>query len=202
MPNIWEYRGVEGLVCAEVTTDTDATFATGTPFAIAGVAEIGKQTTTNSETHYYDNIPAIVINSTGSDTVTISTSGIPLDVVGRITGQKWDATKGALYEGIRDHKYWAIGYKTKKTDGTEMYVWRLKGTFAVPDENSNTEDDTASANGQELVYTGISTTHKFTNNNNKPCKSVVVDSGLGLTDVSSFFDAVQTPDSLTPNSAL
>lgn len=54
-----------------------------------------------------------------------------------------------------------IGYRTKTTDGTEILVWRLKGTFKIPDSDHATEDDGTDANGQEITYTGISTTHKF-----------------------------------------
>ena len=100
-------------------------------------------------------------------------------------------------EETRSVKYFAIGYKTKKTNGDEMYVWRYKGTFAVPDQTNTTENDTTDANGQELVYTGVSTSHKFTKTG-KGAKALVVDVAKELADVSAFFDTVTTPDTLAP----
>ena len=128
--------------------------------------------------------------------MTISASAIPLDVLATITGQNYDSATGALFEGVRDLKYFALGYKTKKTNGDEMYVWRLKGTFNIPDETNTTENDSTDANGQELVYTGIATTHKFTKTG-KGAKAVVVDVAKDLANVSTFFDTVTTPDTLT-----
>lgn len=196
LQEIVEYRGVEGLVAAEVLTDDDNEgYTTGTVFAIAGVAEISKTTDSSNEAHYYDNIPAVVVSNTSSDEVTISASAIPLDVLATITGQNYDQSTGALIEGPRDVKYFAIGYKTKKTNGDEMYVWRYKGTFNIPDQTNSTENDSTDANGQEIVYTGISTTHKFTKTG-KGSKALVVDVAKELADVSTFFDTVTTPDSL------
>ena len=63
-----EYRGVRDVVCAEVITDTADKFEVGTPFSMIWASEISKDTTTSTDTHYYDNMPAIVITSTGSDT--------------------------------------------------------------------------------------------------------------------------------------
>lgn len=195
MSEIFEYRGVEGLVAAEVTADSTEKYETSEVFSIAGVAEIGKTTETASEAHYYDNIPAIVINSTGADEVTCSVSGIPLDILAKITGQHYDTATGAMLEGERESKYFALGYKTKKTNGKEVYVWRYKGTFNVPDSTHVTEDDGNDANGQELIYTGISTTHKFTKPNRR-AKAINVDLEKDLADVSTFFDEVTTPDTL------
>lgn len=196
LQEILEYRGVEGLVAAEVLTDDDNSgYTTGEVFAIAGVAEISKTTDSSNEAHYYDNIPAVVVSNTSSDTVTITASAIPLDVLGEITGQNYDTTTGALIEGPRDVKYFAIGYQTKKTNGDVMYVWRYKGTFNIPDQTNSTENDSTDANGQEIVYTGISTTHKFTKTG-KGSKAMVVDTSKELADVSTFFDTVTTPDSL------
>lgn len=201
LQDIVEYRGVEGLVCAEVLKDNNDTaegegFVTGPVFAIAGVAEISKTTDSSNEAHYYDNIPAVIVSNTSSDEVTISASAIPLDVLATITGQNYDSATGALFEGVRDLKYFALGYKTKKTNGDEVYVWRLKGTFNIPDETNTTENDSTDANGQELVYTGIATTHKFTKTG-KGAKAVVVDVAKDLANVSTFFDTVTTPDTLT-----
>lgn len=192
----FEYRGVENLVCAEVLKDDSSGITFGTPFDIAGVAQIGKTTESATETHYYDNLPAIVINSIGADTITCSVSGIPLDVLAKITGQVFDELTGSYIEGSRQEKYFALGYKTKKTNGEYVYVWRFKGTFAVPDTTSATENAGTDANGQELVYTGISTTYKFTKTNS-PAKAINVDAGLGLADVSTFFDSVKTVDTIT-----
>lgn len=196
MPKIYEYRGVEGLVYAEVTADTKETFTTGTVKDLAGVAEIGKTTDSSNEAHYYDNIAAIVVSSTGSDEITVSASAIPLDVLAEITGQFYDTTLGMFVEKERDPKYFALGYKTKDTNGNDYYVWRLKGTFNIPDQTNATEDDGTDANGQELTYTGISTVHKFTKLDNKPAKAVTVDTSVNPVDESTFFGTVQTPDSV------
>lgn len=196
---IFEYRGVEGLVYAEVTEDTEENYTTGAVKSLAGVAEIGRTTETSSEPHFYDNVPAIVISSTGSDEVTCTVSGIPLDVLADITGQVFDATTGMFIEGERTSKYFALGYKTKKTNGDEVYVWRYKGTFSIPDSTHVTEDDGTDANGQEITYTGISTTHKFTKTG-KRAKAINVDAGLNKANVSTFFDTVTTPDTLTAKS--
>lgn len=204
LQEIVEYRGVEGLVAAEVLTDDDNSgYTTGEVFAIAGVAEISKTTDSSNEAHYYDNIPAVVVSNTSSDTVTINASAIPIDILGKITGQKYDSNTGALIEGPREVKYFAVGYKTKKTNGDVMYVWRYKGTFNIPDQTNTTENDSTDANGQQIVYTGISTTHKFTNNtddegNTRGAKALIVDLAKDLADVSTFFDTVTTPDSLQP----
>jgi phi13 family phage major tail protein len=104
MPKIYEYRGVDGLVYAPVTEDSSDTFSTGTVKDLAGVAEISKSTESNNEPHYYDNIPAIVVASTGSDEITITASAIPLDVLADITGQYYDTDTGMFVEKERDSK--------------------------------------------------------------------------------------------------
>ena len=197
MQEILEWRGVEGLVAAEVLTDNDTDgYTVGEVKSIAGVARIER--TVNSETapHYYDNIPAVIIVSQGADTITADVSAIPLDIAAWLTGQIYDADTGAVYEGKRQPKYFAVGYKTKKSNGDEVYVWRLKCSCTVPDQENNTENDSTDANGQQIVFTGISTTHKF-EKTGEGAKAVVVDVAKNLADVSAFFDTVNTPDTLT-----
>lgn len=197
---ILEWRGVEGLVAAEVLADDGDNYTVGEVFDIAGVATIQRVVDSSSEAHYYDNIPAVVVMSNGADTVTISASAIPLDVLAKLTGQDYLTAKGALVEGERTLKYFALGYKTKKNNGDEVFVWRLKGSFNVPDEENNTENNTTDANGQELVFTGIETTHKFATTG-KGAKALVVDVAANLADVSTFFATVVTPDTLTGKTA-
>jgi len=193
---ITEYRGVSDLYYAEVTEDSENAYTTSTPVKLAGVATISKTTSSTTAAHYYDNVPAVVISASGTDEVTLTVSAIPVEILADITGQTYDSTHGAIIEGPREHKEFAIGYKTKKTDGTEVYVWRLKGIFNIPDQTSNTEDDGTDAEGQELTYTGVQTVHEFTATG-YGAKAVVADDGLALAQVSNWFDAVVTPDTIT-----
>lgn len=191
----FEYRGVEGAVYAEVTEDNAENFTTGEVKELVGLSEIGKTTESSNEAHYYDNIPAIIVSSTGADELSLNTAGIPLDIVAEITGQYYDKTTGMYVEQERTPKYFAFGYRTQKTDGTEVLVWRLKGTFTIPESTHVTKDDGTDANGQTLTYTGISTAHKFTKTG-KPAKAVNVDMSKQLVDDATFFDTVQTPDTV------
>ena len=193
---IQEYRGIRGLVGAEIITDSTETFECGTPFPIVGVAELSRTTETTNETHFYDNVPAIVIESTGADEVTITGSAIPFDVLAKITGQTYDEEKGMFIEGERQSKYFAIGYITEKTDGTEIFCFRLKGKFNIPDSQHVSKTDGAEANGQEIVFTGINTTHKFESIGNKTAKAVNVDTSINPVAEAEFFASVQTPDTV------
>ena len=198
---IYEYRGIRGLVAAEVIKDDTDGMEFGTPFPIAGVSELGKETEASSEPHYYDNVPAVIIDSVGADTVTMATSAIPFDTLANVTGQFYDEERGMFVEGERDSKYFAIGYITKRTDGVEVFVWRLKGTFNIPSSTHNTEDDGTDANGQELVFTGINTQHKFALvkdgvTKNKTVKAVNVEQDKNPQDETTFFATVQTPDTV------
>ena len=196
MPKIYEYRGVEGLVAAPVLSDTNAAITYGDVIDIAGVSEISRSTDSTNESHYYDNMAAVVVSSTGADNISINTSAIPLDVLAKITGQAYNETLGAFIEQERTPQYWALGYRTKTTDGIEMFVWREKGMFNIPDSTHDTENDGTDANGQTLTYTGVSTIHKF-NLTGKGAKAVTVDTSVNSISAADFFGTVQTPDTLS-----
>ena len=205
MGKVVEFRGVDNLVYAEVTADDNEAlggYTTGEVKSLAAVAEISKTTEVSSATKYYDNLPAIVINSEGSDEISVTCAIPDLATYAEIVGKTIDETTGAMIDGEREPKYFALGYRFKKTDGTYRYVWRLKGMFTIPDETSATEDDGTDGNNMSLTYTGISTTHKFTKGG-KPAKAVVVDDVEGSkADISTFFEEVTDPDKLKAKSVV
>ena len=201
MNDVYEYRGAADLVYAEVTVDTKETFSTGTVKDLAGLGKVSKKTASNTNTKHYDNVPAISVVSTGADEINFDVSAIPQDVLADITGQYYDESTAMMVEMERTSKYFAVGYKTKNTKGEEIYVWRLKGTFNIPDQDNETETNDANSNGQTLVYTGISTTHRFTKLGNKPGKAVNVNISkdkISSTAIEDFFESVQTPDTIVP----
>lgn len=196
----FEFRGVENGVYAEVLTDSTEGITFGAVKEFVGLAEVGKTTDSANEAHYYDNIPAIIITSTGSDEISLNTSGIPFDVLADITGQYYDQETGMFVEQERTPRYWALGYITNKSDGTKVLVWRLKGTFTIPELTASTQDDGTDASGQTMTYTGINTTYKFSKTS-KTAKAVNIDTSdnpTGITET-SFFSAVQTPDTIGSN---
>jgi phi13 family phage major tail protein len=182
-------------VYAIVTKDDADEYTTGTVNDLIPVAEISKSTEASSASKYYDNIPAIVINSEGSDEISITGAAIPLPTLAAITGKQIDAASGAFIDGPAVPPYVAIGYMYGLTDGSTVVYWRLKGKFTLPDDSSATEDDGTDSSGQELTYTGVNTNHKFTATG-KTAKGVICDSRFSTFDVDDVFAQVCTPDNL------
>lgn len=208
-----EFRGTDDLYYAEVLIDDNGTntagsgetpnhgYVTGTVKKLAPVAKISKSVETASDTKYYDNVAAITINAEGADTITLAIPALDLPTLADITGKQIDADTGAFMDGEPTPKMFALGYRLGLTDGTYRYVWRYKGSFAIPEESAQTKNAGTDSSGQSLTYTGISTIHKFTKatdsqGNPMPQKALVVDERDGKADLSDFFDTVTTCDTL------
>jgi len=193
---IVEYRGIRGLVGAILKQDDGETLTYGEVFKIAGTSELSKSSSDSTETHYYDNKGAVVINAQGEDEVNVNVSVVPNHVIAKITGQTYDETTGALVEGPSNTPYMAIGYITTDTDGNDMYVWRLKGMFTRPGSTHKSEDKGTGADGQSLKFTGIATNKKFASNENKSAYATVVPAKTCGKTETEFFAAVLTPDDI------
>ena len=201
-----EFRGTDDLYYAEVTVDDNESgeghgYVTSAVKKLAPVAEITKTVETASDTKYYDNVAAFTINAEGADTISLNIPALDLATLAEITGKDYDSTNGAFLDGEPTPKMFALGYRLGLTDGTYRYVWRYKGSFAVPDETSKTKNASTDSNGQTLTYTGVSTVHKFTTaldaqGHGMPQKALVVDERDGLADLTTFFDTVTTCDTL------
>lgn len=199
---IFEFRGVDNFYFAEVIKDDATGYICGTPIHIP-VQEVGKTTDSSSEAHYYDNKAMIVVNSESADTITLTLAPPALDKLSQLTGKSFDVTTGMMVDSPRQNKYFAIMYRTKGTDGGYRYVSRLKGQFNIPEETVSTENDGTDTSNTQIEFTGIYTEHEFTKGiydgnqwKKAGVKGIVVDARYGLTDVSTFFEAVQTPDTI------
>lgn len=203
---IFEFRGVDKFYFAEVIKDDETGYECGTPVHIP-VQEIGKSTDSSSEAHYYDNKAMIVVNSESADTITLTIAPPALADLAKLIGKSFDPTTGMLVDSPRQNKYYAIMYRTKGTDGGYRYVSRLKGQFNIPEETYQTENDGTDTNNTEITFTGIYTEHEFNKGiyngstwEKAGAKGIVVDARYGLADVSNFFSAIQTPDSIEGSS--
>lgn len=210
MADIYEWRGCSDLVLAEVLADDNATpttqdpnhgYVAGEVFDFAGLARVNKAVESSSEAHYYNNLPCVVVTGEGPDTITLDVSAVPLDIRAKVTGQQYSTATGTMIECERKPKMWALGYKTQNTKGETIFVWRLKGSIQEGDLTNETRNNSTDANGETWTYTGISTTHKFTNMPDgvaAPAKAVNTNATLDLiADPDEYFATVQTPDTIT-----
>lgn len=195
-----EFRGCKNLVFAEVTKDDETGYTTGTVKPLAPVAEISKTVETSSATHYYDNKGLIIIEAEGGDTVTFTIAVPDDETYAEITGRTYDSAKKMFIESKRVQKYFAVGYVLGETGegDDERYVWRLKGTFNVPDESVKTDDNGTDASNLSLVFTGVYTEHDFANGRGTgvkgTAKSLYVRKSDNVMTESAFFAEVVTPD--------
>ena len=208
MADVFEFRGVDNLYYARILQDDAAGYLTDTPKRLSPVAEVSKSTDSSSEAHYYDNKPMIVVASESADTITITMAPPELDILADITGKGWDASTGMMIDGPRDTQYFAIMYRTKGTDGKYRYVSRLRGSFSIPEEDNQTENDGTDTTNTQITFTGIMTEHEFTKGRyindqweKASAKGIVVDERFGLVDFDDFFSAIQTPDSVQASGA-
>lgn len=201
MAKIYEYRGVRGLVAAEILEDSDSAYTTGTPFSVAGVAEISKEVESNSETKFYDNVGAIVLTSEGATNLTCSVSVIEPSVRAQLLGQFYDAEKGMYVEqeSASSQKYFAIGYIATTSDGKDVFQVYNKCKAQPISDTYKTADDSTDSNGEEIVFSAVNTNFKF-QTTGKSCKSTTVHTDVNPIPESDFFATIQTPDTIQPAS--
>lgn len=197
-----EYRGVRGLVVAELTETVDAqgvvTETYGTVQPLSGVQQISAEVNEATETHYYDDMAAIVVDSEGEDTYTLVVSVPAKKTRALIEGTTYDETTGALIGSKKKKKYFALGFIADKLNGTEEYNWIYKGKFTGGNKTHDTKTDGTDATNMEYTFTSIHTATAFAKGGN--CKYLSVDND-GKADLDAFFDTVVTPDKLTAKSS-
>lgn len=195
-------RGLSEVYAAEILTDETGEngYTAGTPFHLIPAGEMSRTASSEKTPVYFDNA---VFYQSGSESATeISITGAALRpaALARLNAKHIDSETGAVLDtGEYTEKYFAVGGKTKNTDGTEELFWFMKGTFAIPEQTDKTEDDTTDTNGTTLTFSAIQTKHLFSvGGENKPMKRVVVDTATTkLKDAQSWTAQVVTPDNLS-----
>lgn len=208
MKRYFESRGCEGLVIAPVITDTAEEITFGEVIDLIGVASISKEVETSTDTSYYDNAARSTVYAEGADTTTISGSLIEDKTLATILGKTFDDTVGGFLDNdAGEPPYFALGYITENTLGEKQYIWKYKGTFAYPSEETQTKNSGTDRTGTELVYTAVYPTHKFDNGagQGKPGAVRMFRLNDALADkagvdLSKFFTQVTTPDNVPKKS--
>lgn len=195
-----QFRGCKGLVYAHVTEDTEENYTTGEVKPFARVKSISRTFEQSSETVFADDQAIFVTTSAGVVTRTFETLAIDDGVLADVTGQFSEESSGlVINKSSATPPYIAIGYIVSDTDNSEYYVWAYKCKVQTPETTSATKDNGTESAGQSVTIDCVQTVHKFTKNSDGAVDLCVPKDTAGY-DVSTFFDAVTTPDNLVAKS--
>lgn len=156
-----EYRGVRGLVFAEITKDDTDGYEVGKWMELSGVQSVAVSKTESSESHFYDNAARIVIDAEGADELAMVVSILANKTRATLDGVEYDADSDMIINTPKKRKYFAVGYIGEKTDGEEEINIFYKGKFSGGGETHNTKDDGTEATNVEYTFTAVHTTAKI-----------------------------------------
>ena len=198
-----EYRGVRGLVIAEIT-DGEA-YVPQTWQELSGVQSVAVTKNESSESKFYDNAPRIVIDAEGADEITLVVSVLANKTRALIDGVEYDEATDMIINTPKQRKYFALGYIGEKTDGTEEFNICYKGKFTGGGETHETKTDGTESTNVEYTFTAIHTSAKIrtkADGTKITAKSVKVPAGDKVTEAAifgTFTAGASTVKPLTPD---
>ena len=157
-----EIVGVDKLYIAEVTQDDASAYVVDTPEYLAPTAEVSGELNQSMEARYYDNRARTVVYAAGEKKLSLKISGIPMEMLAKITGRTFDATTGRFYDLGGTPPYIALSFRSEKTNGNHKYYQFFKGKFSMPKSEAATKKGTVDVKIAELEYMAARTTFSAT----------------------------------------
>lgn len=132
--------GLNSLYYAILTSDAVSGVTYNNPVAIAGAINAKISPKSNTETLYCDDGPDETVTSLGEIDVEFEAKDLDLNTQAAILGHS--VTGGVLTKKSTDTApYVALGFKSKKSNGSYRYVWLYKGKFALQEQDFQTQED-------------------------------------------------------------
>lgn len=159
-----EYKprvGLDSLYVAEILEDVLGTFTPDTPEYLAPAAEASQVSTINTETIYADDQTYETFTTKGETAISLKVTNVPLGLLAKLTGQHYDEATGLFYEYGGVAPYFALMFRSKKSNGAYRYYAFPKCKFDMPDETAATLAETPAPQMLEIKVHAIKTTAKF-----------------------------------------
>ena len=100
-----EYRGVRGVVIAEVTQNTTAGYTASKWERMSGCQSLGVTKNESSESKFYDNAARIVIDAEGADELAIVLSILANYMRAKVDGVEYDEATDMIIDAPKKKKY-------------------------------------------------------------------------------------------------
>jgi phi13 family phage major tail protein len=198
-----EYRsavGLKDLYIAEVTQDDSDAYVADTPEYFAPAVEASQEAAVNRQTQYADDQPFDAMSSEGETTISLTVTNIPLEMLAKLCGREFDPTTGRMYDNTGTPPYFALSFRSQKSNGSYRYYQFLKGRFDMPSEDKASKTDSPAPKTIQIKYTAIKTIYVFDLGDiNDSIKRVVGDEDTLDFDGDTWFSQVQTPDVASPS---
>lgn len=202
--NANEYKsavGLDQLYFSKITVDDAGDYSAAAPAYLAPAAEASQEPTSSFDIQYADDQAYDVSTSEGETKISLTVTGIPLEVLAEITGRVFDAATGRMFDNAGVAPYCALSFRSLKSNGSYRYYQYLKGKFDMPKEESVTKAEKAEPKTVQLTFTAIKTVHKFTLSDSvtDSVKRIVGDEDTAGFDGDTWFTQVQIPGVSTPS---
>ena len=160
-PQVASTVGLKNVVIAPLTEDTDTSHTYGELQLVAGAIEATiTPDNTDPDIQYADDIEFDVLYPDPELTFSTSMADVPLAIQEMIFGNQID-DNGVLVRTASDRPpYFAVGFKSEKSDGAFRYVWLYKVRAKPMTESYKTkEGQTITRQNGSIEWTAIKRTH-------------------------------------------
>ena len=160
-PAVSSTVGLKNMVIAPVTEDNETSTTYGDLQRVAGAIEATITPENNDpDIQYFDDVEGDVLYPDPELTFSTSMADVPLAIQEMIFGNQID-DNGVLVRTASDKPpYFAIGFKSEKSNGKFRYIWLYKVRAKPVTENYATkEGGTITRQTGEVEWTAIKRTH-------------------------------------------
>ena len=197
-PSVSSTIGLKNVVIAPLTADTDTTLTYGTLQLLAGAIE-ASVTPENADPDimYADDIEFDTIYADPELTFKLKMADIPLTIQEMLFNNKIDGN-GVLVRTAQDKpSYFAVGFKSEKSNGKYRYVWLYKvRAKPVTESFATKEGKTINRQNPEVEFTAI----KRTYDGRYQAVADEGENGFTATMGAEFLTTVYEPDFTTDDS--
>lgn len=160
-PTVSSTVGLKNVVLAPLTVDTEETLTYGMLQAVAGAMEASiTPDNTDPDIQYADDIEFDVLYADPSLSFKSKMADLPLAIQEMIFGNTIDDNGVLIRKASDKPPYFAIGFKSEKSNGKFRYIWLFKVRAKPVTENYATkEGGTITRQTGDVEWTAIKRTH-------------------------------------------
>lgn len=182
--------GLKDVVIAPLTKDEEGTgnLTYGDLQNVAGAIDVEiAPDNTDPDVQYFDDIEGDVVYPDPSIKLTMELADLPISIQKMILGHQVTSDGKLVRKAGDTPGYFALGFRSIKTNGLYRYVWMLKGRAAPISETYHTKEGTSTTRQSAKVeWTFIKRTHD-------DAYQVVADqSSSADTSLATFLETVPT----------